>query len=369
MKECKCCGKYVKSLPILEYSNVPSRAQYFPTVNELNSETGIDLRIYQCENCGLIQHFCTPVSYYRDVIRAVSVSSEMRCFRKSFFKEFVSEYDLFGKKIVEIGAGVGEYLEMFRETGIDICGIENSIESVNEGTRRGLDIYQGFISDEESIIPNGPYDAFLCFNYLEHLPNPSAFLRGIAANLSDDGIGLIEVPNSSRIFDEGLFEEFILDHVSYFSEKTLTLLLESNGFEVLDFRAVFDNNNYSVVIRKRKRVEIDRLICNQDVKIQQISSFVTNMKKHNKKLAVWGAGHHALTLISLAKLSKEVEYIFDSAVFKQDHFSPASHIPIVSPNRIGELNIGAIILMLGPYTKEVRRKLEIEYPQIELFEA
>ena len=38
------------------------------------------------------------------------------------------------------------------------------------------------------------------------------------------------------ILTAGLFAEFIPDHLFYFTRQTLTTLLESNGFEVLDCR-------------------------------------------------------------------------------------------------------------------------------------
>ena len=109
---CRCCGSYIDAFPILQFDDMPRAAQAFPNQNELAEEEGASLSIFQCPYCGLIQIPGEPVSYYKDVIRAAAVSQEMQTFRLGYFRSFVEKYGLNGKRVVEIGSGRGEFLEL-----------------------------------------------------------------------------------------------------------------------------------------------------------------------------------------------------------------------------------------------------------------
>ena len=80
-----------------------------------------------------------------------------------------------------------------------------------------------------------------------------------------------------------------------------------------------------------------------------INSYVAKYKD----VAVWGAGHQAFAILSLAKLSEKIKYIVDSADFKQGKLSPATHIPIVSPEYFRNNPTSAIIIMAGSYSSEI----------------
>ena len=64
-------------------------------------ETGCNLSVYQCPYCGTIQLSGEPVPYYREVIRATSVSPAMREFRLKQFRDWLNHYQLHNKKIIE----------------------------------------------------------------------------------------------------------------------------------------------------------------------------------------------------------------------------------------------------------------------------
>ena len=82
-KICRCCGAEIKDNPILSYSDMPGMAQNFPDETELERDHGVDLDLYQCPYCGMIQIVDEPVPYYKDVIRASAVSDEMKVYRRT----------------------------------------------------------------------------------------------------------------------------------------------------------------------------------------------------------------------------------------------------------------------------------------------
>ena len=52
----------------------------------------ITLDIYQCHNCGLVQLSIEPVSYYKDVITAASISGDARKSRLNQMLEFAKKF-------------------------------------------------------------------------------------------------------------------------------------------------------------------------------------------------------------------------------------------------------------------------------------
>ena len=141
---CRGCGAQIESTPILHYKNMPKAAQFFPTKDELKEEKGVELALYQCLKCGLIQILDEPVPYYRDVIRTAGISEELRAYRTKFFSSFVAQYELKRKKVLEIGAGCGEFLEIMNTAGAIGSGLEHRKESVQEYRRKRADCVSGF---------------------------------------------------------------------------------------------------------------------------------------------------------------------------------------------------------------------------------
>ena len=89
---------------------MPRVAQFLPDESSVQSDSGLDLNIWQCSGCGLVQLSDDPVYYYKDVIRASGLSEEMRLYRGTQFRGFLERFALPGKKVIEIGCGRGEYL-------------------------------------------------------------------------------------------------------------------------------------------------------------------------------------------------------------------------------------------------------------------
>jgi len=356
--KCRVCGQNFFSDPLLRYRNMPRSAQFLPDVNSLESDTGIDLEIYQCSGCGLIQLSNDPVSYYKEVIRSVGISEEMKEFRKSQFNNFVQIYSLKGKKVIEIGCGQGEYLSIMKHAGVDAFGLEESAESVNLCLNNGLNVSKGFIQNSVEILKNAPFDAFFMLNFLEHLPCPNSTLRGINNNLTERAIGLVEVPNFD-INRKTLFSEFIRDHLLYFTKETFFSTLWQNGFEVLEYNEVWHESIISAIVKKREKHDLSHFYNYQTKLKDEIDEYI--QKFDTGKVAIWGASHQSLTIISLFNLSNKIKYVIDSAPFKQDKFTPASHVHIVSPDMLDLDPVNGIIIMAALYSTEVANIIRRKY--------
>ncbi len=358
---CRVCNSPLPEARLLHFGNMPRAAQFLPDASSLTEDRGIDLDIFQCAACGLVQTGGLPVPYYREVVRAAAFSEDMKAFRRGQFADFARKYALRGRKAIEIGCGRGEYLALLQEAGMDAYGLEYAEDSVRHCLANGLRVERGFVDSASRMLASAPFDAFFVLNFLEHWPDPSAGLRGIARNLGEDGIGLVEVPNFDMILRKRLFAEFISDHLCYFTRESLETTLRLNGFEVIETNEVWHGYILSTVVRRRRPCDVAPFEAARQGLKNEIEAYLS---RHSARgVAVWGAGHQALAAIALLGLGEKISYVVDSAPFKQDRFTPASHVPIRAPESLKSQPVGAVIVMAASYSEEVTRILRREYDE------
>ena len=355
MRSCRVCEGNLDLL--LTYENMPKAAQYLPRKEDLANEKGVDLCVCQCIKCGLVQLDNDPVPYYKEVIRAVGFSEDMKKFRDKQFQQFAFHHNLYNKKIVEVGCGTGDYLSLIKKNKIHCYGVEASKSSVQKCIDNGLDVYDMFIEGPGDKIPNGPFDAFFIMNFFEHLPDPNGSLAGISANLVDGGLGVVEVPNFDMMLRENLFSEFIGDHLFYFTHDTLIQTLQHSGFEVIDCKETWYNYIIRATVKKRTTLDLSKFADFRQWLTDDLHHYIDQFGS----VAAWGAGHQALAMLSLANLGDKIRYIIDDAPFKQNKYSPATHIPIVSSKNLDIDPVDSVIVMAASYSDEVARKLKESY--------
>ena len=182
---CRVCKSQCYIDNLLSYSNMPCSAQGFLKLEDLESDSGSDIFITQCSSCGLVQLDNVPVAYYKEVIRASAFSDEMRGFRSEQFKLWVKKYSLVNKKILEVGCGNGEYLEILSQLNVKASGIEYSKSSVEYCQQKKLNVFQGFLGDKKLTLHENSYEGFICLSFMEHWPNPNDVLNSLRNSLNE----------------------------------------------------------------------------------------------------------------------------------------------------------------------------------------
>ena len=358
---CIVCNQKLYEKPLFFFNNIPERVQNLPLKEDLENDTGIDLGLFQCSGCGLIQFDCEPVEYYKDSTRAGERCKSLIDLRRREYKHFIETYKLQGKKFVEIGAGKGGFLRTLKEMKeyhIEEFGIENNAEFVDFAREENhVNVIQGFLDRDDVVIPGGPFDAFTCFSYPARLINPNIVLRAIAGNLKDNGIGYISTVSQEHIFKRDGAYEISRDSYAYYSVETISFLARYNGFEVLEVGN--DDPYVYAIIRKRLPPDMKKIWAQVDVLNKEIRGFINQEVRQNRKVAVWCAGHYAFTIISMTEIGNEIAYIVDNAPFKQGHFAPASHVPIVAPDHFEEEPVDTcLILGRNLYADEIINELQ-----------
>ena len=100
-------------------------------------------------------------------------------------------------KVLDIGCGRGEFLELMRDAGVNARGIEISAESIALCRHKGLAVEAADLYSYLSQQPEQSLDGIFCAQVVEHLPPERLpeMIKLAASRLASGGIIAIETPN------------------------------------------------------------------------------------------------------------------------------------------------------------------------------
>jgi SAM-dependent methyltransferase len=145
----------------------------------------------------------------------------------------------FGRpRLLDYGCGWGFVLTVARERGWEPYGLEPLPgRAVYARARSGGTVVCDILRDDT--FPPCFFDAVTAFQVFEHLPDPARELARLHRLLKPGGLILIEVPTidtwSVRLLGPR-HRHFVPDHLTFFSARTLAVLLETRGFRTLNAR-------------------------------------------------------------------------------------------------------------------------------------
>lgn len=337
----------------------PKAAQYYPEPNEFADDRGVILHLYRCRECGLVQIANTPVDYYKTVITAATLSPSLKQNRLNYFADVFSKLSSPRPTAIEIGCAGGENLDLLAETGFDGIGIEykpHHFLKNQPGQRNIVDCYIDELDDSHA----DKYDFVVSFNYLEHQPDQHAFIKKLWAITKPGGYGLITVPNLDYLLQTNCLYEFVADHLVYYTTNTLAGAFNRFGFSIVECRLINNDNDIFLVVKKPAKINFDTARAELAKLVESFNNLLAELSNNGHKIAVWGAGHRTLALLSLARWDL-LTCILDSAEFKQGKYAPVTHLPIFSPHILSspENTLDVVIVMLpGLFPAEAIKSLK-----------
>ena len=249
---CLVCGSQ-SLFPIAALSSIPTCAQPFidfqPT-DEIKKVSSTSLTAYQCSNCTHVQSDSPLVPYYKDVITTASLSPAILSARDDYLQSFCKKLDNPNPNIIEIGMYQGQYLRHLSTLGYsNIYGIENCPNSIAVAKANGVNCDAGYLLDDTfENTTSLRFDVILCFNFLEHIPDPFAFLEVIKNKIaSSHAILYFTMPSFKYIQSQMLLQEFVPDHLSYFTPLSLATLLSRSCLNALSLKSINNDNDLEFI--------------------------------------------------------------------------------------------------------------------------
>lgn len=137
-----------------------------------------------------------------------------------------------GKKILDVGFGTGDYLELANGFGCVVSGVDFDPVVVKAAMDRGFDVRQGNI-DAFTDMPES-FDLITLSHFIEHVYDPTDVIRQIYQLLKPGGKVWIETPNidsySHRKFGSNWRGLEPPRHLALFNWKNLESMLLKAGF-------------------------------------------------------------------------------------------------------------------------------------------
>ena len=206
------------------------------------------------------------------------------------------------------------------------------IDPVGKKSEDGVTVINKFLEDvdlsKDIIQPN----VVICRHTLEHIPDPKKFIKKLMSECRNDCHYIFEVPSLERMIETQRFDAIIHQHLSYFSVRSLKLLIESCGGKITAYE-IFDKGScggsilFSFKKSKKKNKRIKNLSKKEfqkdlkEIKIK-ISIFLDNMKILNqlintcdKQIIGYGAGLMLATFMYFLNIKdKKIKYILDDDI-------------------------------------------------------
>ena len=374
---CFCCG----SSDLLVYFDLGNT----PLANSYPLERGAveqyPLRVAVCENCFHSQlcESVNPDMLYREYLYVSGTSNTLR----EYFRWFVSFVDghfdrgEHNHSVLEIACNDGSLLEIFRESGWSVKGVDPALNLRAITESKELDVLADYWNDDTAAKIDCLYDVIVAQNVLAHLPYPKRFLELCCSVLKEDGIIYIQTSQADMV-DNLEFDTIYHEHHSFFSANSMRILAEQAGLKVIGVSKVpvhgtsylfslgiadkHDTSLYSLIEEERQsgRYDLTTYTTFSQRANRYVNDFLNVIEAHReegRKIIGYGAAAKGSTFSSYSKL--EVDYIVDDNTLKWEHYTPDGTVKIFgSASLASEVGAVTVVIFAWNFFEEIASRID-----------
>jgi len=376
---CPNCGSKGLSL-FYEVKNVPIHScVLMQTQQEALSFSRGDIVLGFCGKCGFISNVAfepSMLDYSTNYEDQQCFSSTFDAFAKDLANRLIEKYNIYNKKILEIGCGKGDFLTLLCELGHNYgVGIDPAYVKgrINGKASDHLTFIRDYYSERYA---NYHGDLVCCRHTLEHIHNTAEFVSSVRRAIGNrlDTIIFFEVPDVTRILRELAFWDIYNEHCSYFSPGSLARLFRSCKFEVIDLSRAFGDQY--LLIEARPVSETSGNVLELEESVGEIARDVKYFAAHcreklnkwkkclqqidadERRAVVWGSGSKCVSFMSTLGVKDEIEYVIDINPYRHGKFLPGIGKKIMPPDFLKEYKPDVTIVMNPIYCDEIRQMLD-----------
>lgn len=381
--QCRFCNN-TKTKLFLKLGEMPL-ANSFLTKTQLKKikEPRFPLDVFLCEDCGLVQieHVAPPEDIFGDYIYFSSTSDTIHRHAIYLAQEFKKRFSLNkGSLVVEIASNDGCILQYFKKLGVKILGVEPARNVAKVAIDNGIETYIDFFNEETALDIEKKYgkaDVILARHVFAHVPEIHGFVKGLKHLLKNGGVVAIEAPYLVDMIEKTEFDTIYHEHLSYLSLRSMTKLFKNHGMELFDVEYftihggsliyfIGNKGSYEVNPAIEKYLTLERKKGFDDIEIYKrfakrtfliktkLMSLLNDLKKEGKTIAGYGAPAKGNTLLNFCGISTDIiDYIVDKSPHKQNLFTPGTHIPVLSPDKLLEYMPDYTLLLAWNFADEI----------------
>jgi SAM-dependent methyltransferase len=359
----------------------------FVNGNNIGKEYLFNIEIGICCNCGIVQNIndTNMDKYYKDYQYTIAGSKFANQFMDKIAykikKSYYSDID-YVPKLLEIGSGSGEQLMMFKKYGFEVIGVEPSEYLANYANLKDITTIQDFFHEEMLYKINSQVDCILSSYTFDHIPYINKTFDAIKSILKPNGKLIVEVHDFNLIVERREYCLFEHEHYIYLNKDTADFLFRKNGFQIITFDLLNDNekransllivaqinkdrNEVELKFEPKKEIEKYNLNFNIQNTINKIDEWLE--KNKDKVVIAYGAGGRGIMTIAALKNYQVFKYIVDLNPKGNDIYSPKTHIPVKKTSFLLNEKADLIFVFSYGYFNEIVESLSIYGYQKEQF--
>lgn len=384
---CRICGNSALAT-FLSLGESPL-ANNLPAKNELDRpEAVFPLETALCDRCKLVQLTCVvpPELMFKNYLY---VSSTTKTFREHFGKMADDLTALLGlderSLAIDVGSNDGLLLKGFQRHGVRTVGVEPADNIAALARAAGVETVNAFFDADvvgQILSKHGPASVVTANNVFAHIHDIRQVALNVRHLLAPTGAFVIEAAYLFDMFEQLTFDLIYHEHLSYYSLTPLVAFFRSVEMEVFRVDHVDSHGGSLRVFAQPKGAprpidaSVGRMLADEKQKgvdafetyrafgnkvyavREQLDAFFTKALQDGRKVAGFGMPAKATTLLSFCRAAKDaIAYIVDDNPLKQGRFTPVSHIPIVSSERLESDRPDYIVALAWNFAKEILEKL------------
>jgi 2-polyprenyl-3-methyl-5-hydroxy-6-metoxy-1,4-benzoquinol methylase len=235
MRRCPLCGHW--DVAILYPSNLPDDGRRDDHYDCTSFRLALHREIYRCASCSFAFNDAAPEAIDHLEEYARNRDPEYLEQRSSRRLTYARELDRIepltsGRDLLDVGCHAGFFLELARERGFRVAGVEPSRWAAEHAKAAlGLDIFNGPIERYET---DRRFDVITLWDVIEHLEDPVGVLERVRELLRPQGLLAFTTHNLDSLparLLRGRYPLLMEMHTVHLNNRTRELLLTKTGFE------------------------------------------------------------------------------------------------------------------------------------------
>ena len=153
------------------------------------------------------------------------------------YNELLDYFEQFRKtgKLIDVGCGIGYFLEEAKKRGWEVYGTEYTEEAIQICEGKGITMKKGKLNPTDFEAES--FDVITNFEVIEHINNPQEEIQNFNQILRKGGLVYITTPNWNALLRYRLKAAYNVivypEHLSYYTPRTIKKLFKSKGFKSL----------------------------------------------------------------------------------------------------------------------------------------
>ena len=386
VKNCRICNSTNLHL-ILDLGEQPP-ANSLIDKSQLNTiEPKFPLRLFWCGDCFLVQllDIVNKEHLFKHYLYMTSASKPIvdhfKKYAVDIFNKFLNNQE--NPFVVEIGSNDGSLLREFKKLGSSILGIEPASNLAKLANDSDITTLNDFFSLDiaKNIIQSKNASIVVANNVIGHVENLHDLMEGIKILIGEQGVFIFEVPYLLDLVKKLEFDTVYHEHLSYFSILPIINLIERFNLEIFDIQKqsvhggtlrifISKKNNFNIKDNVNKFIKLEYEFGINNIKTydkfsddvqnlkNKIKELLHKLKNEKKSLFGYGASAKGNVLLNYCNIDYNIlDYVVDTTPLKQGKFTPGTHIPILSSEKISDKGNNDVGLLLAwNYESEILKK-------------